>query len=101
LEKTSIIFFTQKVRRMVKIDTGEIREKALERLEKLAEEAHSYAMDKTMDEKERRDWARIVGYMYQTLNSVASEYDVEKIKQRLEELRRFVESRAGERAKQA
>jgi len=100
LKKTSIIFFTQKIRRIVKIDVGEMREKALQNLEKLAQEAHIHAMDQAKDEKERRDWARIAGYIYQTLNSIASEYDVEKIKQRLEELRRFVESRAGERAKQ-
>lgn len=67
-------FFTQKVRRMVKIDVREMREKALQNLDQLAQEAHSHAMDKSKDEKERRDWARIAGFIYQTLNSVASEY---------------------------
>ncbi|MFB0522907.1 MAG: hypothetical protein ACETV1_03990, partial [Candidatus Bathyarchaeia archaeon] len=43
MEKTSIVFFTQRVRRMVKIDTGEIREKALQNLEQLAQEAHTRA----------------------------------------------------------
>jgi len=95
LEKITMKNFTQKIIRIRKIDTAGMREKALNKLESLAEEAQSYAMDKNRDEKERRDWARIAGYIYQTLNSVVSEYDLAKINEKLEELRSFVKSRIG------
>jgi len=72
------------------LDTQKIREKLIFDLQTLAEEIHCHATDRRGDGKARREWARLEAYISQTINSIAKQYDVAKIREKLEELRKLV-----------
>jgi hypothetical protein len=87
-------------RRVNRIDTRQIREHGLEILTKLAEEAYANAQNKEFDSRERQNWSRLAAYIYQTVNSLAQDYDAVKVAAKVEELKKLVKAwTAGKRDK--
>ena len=86
--------FSRRVRRVkdsYTVDAKKIRERALENLQELAEEAHRRATSKYLPTAERQRWARIETYIYQTINGLLKTYDEEEFRERLEELYKVVD----------
>ena len=86
--------FSRRVRRVkdsYTVDAKKIRERALENLQELAEEAHRRATSKYLPTAERQRWARIETYIYQTINGLLKTHDEEEFRERLEELHRVVD----------
>jgi len=81
----------RRVRRAYEVDTREVIEKAIRNLEELAEEAHKRATSKYLPTEVRQKWARIEAYIYQTINSLAKNYDSQRVLDKLEELTLRVE----------
>ena len=87
----SFVSKTLRVRRVYKLDTRKIIENAMRNLEELAEEAHVRATSKYQPVEARQRWARIEAYVYQTINSLAKNYDGQLVMEALEDLTRRVE----------
>jgi len=90
-----------KLRETVKINTQEIRERLLENLQAIFENAVKLAKGEvTVDGekltlKERQAWARVAAYTAQVIESVASGFDERQIDVQLDELEKLVnEARA-------
>ena len=100
-----------KLKRRIKIDTQQVRGKALENLEELFGLAVSLAKGevKTQTEngdqltitlKQRQMWARVAAYIAQIMNSLAKGFDEREIDVQLDELERLVnEAKAKAEAK--
>jgi len=88
---------SRKIRKITKKfdgDTQRIRGDLILDLKFLAELAHDQATKIKKGgrpTKEHRNWARLAAYISQTINSIAKEYDLMKIKEKLEEIKRMVE----------
>lgn len=85
-------------------DTQKIRGELILDLKVLAELAHDQATkikERGRPTKQHRAWARLAAYISQTINSIAKEYDVVKIKAKLEELKRLVEVELREGSQEA
>jgi hypothetical protein len=75
-------------------DTQKIRGELILDLKTLAELAHDQATEikeRGRPTKQHRAWARLAAYISQTINSIAKEYDLMRIKEKLEEIKRMVE----------
>lgn len=90
-ERRRFVSKTLRVRRVYKLDTRKIIENAIRNLEELAEEAHARATSKYQPVEARQKWARIEAYIYQTINSLAKNYDSQLVMEALEALTRRVE----------
>jgi hypothetical protein len=77
------------------LDTQKIREKLIFDLQTLAEEIHCHAADRRKNGKAKREWARLEAYISQTISTIAKQYDVAKIREKLEELQRLVNVELG------
>jgi hypothetical protein len=93
------------MREKVKVDTQKIREKLLENLQTIFNEAVKFAKGEvTVDGKEltlkqRQAWTRVAAYTAQVIQSVAKGFDEHEIDMQLDELQRLVdEARAKAKA---
>ena len=84
-----------KLKTEIKIDTQDLREKALKGLEELFDLAHDMATSGNIKLKQRQIWARIAAYIAQIINGVASGFDERQINADFDELERLInEARA-------
>lgn len=86
-----ILFRLRRVKKDYEVDTKRTLEKAIENLQELAEEVHKRAISKYLSTEVRQKWARIEGYIYQTINGLTKTYDARIVQEKLEELTRIVE----------
>jgi hypothetical protein len=93
----AIVSVVPRIKKIIKRfdgDTQKIRGELILDLKVLAELAHDQATkikERGRPTKEHRNWARLAAYISQTINSIAKEYDLMKIKKKLEEIKRMVE----------
>jgi transcriptional accessory protein Tex/SPT6 len=87
----AFIVRARKVRFSYDVDTRLTLERAIRNLEELAEEAHSRAKSKYQPISDRQRWARIEATIYQTIGSLAKNYDDMNISEKLDELGARVE----------
>ena len=80
------------------LNTQMKREKALERLEELAEIAHSY-VGSVDDMRLKVKWARVEAYIYQTINSVLKAYDEAQIKDEIAQIKKVIAELLGDKDK--
>ena len=90
-ENERFLLRARRVRARYERDTAKTIEKALDRLEELAEMAHKRATSKYLPTADRQNWARIEAHIYQTINALMKTYDSQRILEKLEELTRNVE----------
>jgi hypothetical protein len=79
------------VGRIYRLNTRKTIEKAIMNLDELADEAHIRAKSKYQPVEARQKWARIAAYIYQTINSLAKNYDSQLVLEKLEALTSRVE----------
>ena len=85
----------QKCRRILQIDTQQIRFKVIKKLEEMFDCAHALSQNRGLDLREREKWAKIAAYIAQTINSVSAGFDEQKVNRELDELEHLVnEARA-------
>jgi nitrous oxide reductase len=79
-----------KLRETIKIDTHELRGKALQSLEQLFNLAKDLAKNEGLDLNVRRNWVQVAAYIAQVVNSVCKGFDEREIDVQLDELERLV-----------
>jgi hypothetical protein len=85
----------EKCRRILEIDTQQIRFKVIKKLEEMFDCAHALSQNKALQLREREKWAKIAAYIAQTINSVSAGFDEQKVNRELAELEQLVnEARA-------
>ena len=103
----SMLIRIEKLKRSVKVDTQQTREKALTSLIQLFEIATKIARGEVKYEsgrlvslKQRQLWARIAAYIAQIINGICKGFDERQIDVQLDELERLVnEARSKAEAK--
>lgn len=80
----------QKCRRILQIDTQQIRFKLIKKLEEMFDCAHALSQNPIMDLREREKWAKIAAYIAQTINSVSTGFDEQKVNREIDELENLV-----------
>ena len=94
-KQTMILSRIGKLKETVKIDTQQLRGKALKTLEGLFDMTKGLAQNENLTLKQRQMWTRIAAYICQVINSVATGFDERQIDVQLDELERLVnEARA-------
>jgi predicted glycoside hydrolase/deacetylase ChbG (UPF0249 family) len=85
----------QKCRRILQIDTQQIRFKVITKLEEMFDCAHALSQNTGLRLREREKWARVAASIAQTINSVSAGFDEQKVNRDLDELEHLVsEARA-------
>jgi hypothetical protein len=80
----------QKCRRILQIDTQQIRFKLIKKLEEMFDCAHALSRNTGLDLSEREKWAKIAAYIAQTINSVSAGFDEQKVNREIDELENLV-----------
>lgn len=81
----------------IKVDSQRLREKLLQELEKIFDDAAKMAKGEVtvkgreLTLKERRMWARVAAYTAQVMQGIAKGLDEREIDEQLKELRRMVD----------
>jgi hypothetical protein len=93
--------FREFCKKILGLETQELREDIVKQLKELAEEAHQSAMDRRLKASTRVKWARVEAYIYQVISGITKQYDVVEINKRIAELKELVERELGQRARKA
>lgn len=80
----------QKCRRILQIDTQQIRFKVIKKLEEMFDCAHALSRNTGLDLRDRENWAKIAAYIAQTINSVSAGFDEQKVNREIDELENLV-----------
>ena len=80
----------EKCRRILEIDTQQIRFKLIKKLEEMFDCAHGLSQNRGVDLRERQKWAKIAAYIAQTINSVSAGFDEQRVNRDLDELENLV-----------
>jgi hypothetical protein len=92
----------EKTAKKFKLNTQRIRAQLILDLKVLAEMAHDRAVaikERGRPAKEHQKWAKLAAYIARSINIIAKEYDLMKIKEKLDELKRMVEELERNRGK--
>jgi hypothetical protein len=85
----------EKCKRILKLNTQQIRFKVIKKLEEMFDCAHALSRSRRLDLRERERWAKVAAYIAQTINGLTTEFDERKVDRELAELERLVnETRA-------
>jgi hypothetical protein len=80
----------QKCRRILQIDTQQIRFKVINKLEEMFDCAHALSQNTILPVSERQKWAKIAATIAKTINSVSAGFDEQKVNSELDELEDLV-----------
>ncbi len=87
------------------LETQKLRAQAVKTIDGLISDALKHAKAPDLEEVDRVNWVRVIGYLFQVSKSIMHEYDAASIEAQLKELKRVVnnelEKRRRERAEQA
>ena len=80
----------QKCRRILEVDTQQIRFKVIKKLEEMFDCAHALSQNTSLRLCEREKWAKIAADVAKTINGVSAGFDEQKVNRELEELEDLV-----------
>jgi ArsR family metal-binding transcriptional regulator len=80
----------QKCRRILQIDTQQIRFKVINKLEEMFDCAQALSRNTALRLNEREKWAKIAATIAKTINSVSAGFDEQKVNRELDELEDLV-----------
>jgi hypothetical protein len=90
-----IVSRLQIAKRICRVDTQNLRDKLLRRLQELFDMSCGQARNKNLDLWEREKWARVAAYTAQVMGGLAKGFDERQINKELDELESLVsEARA-------
>jgi hypothetical protein len=77
-------------KKILAIDTQISREKALRIIDKMIKHALMRCLEPKISEKQRIEWVRTIGFLYQTWKGLAKDLDTFQVKAELEKLQKLV-----------